>query len=83
MNQSVNKCTGPVAVARVDNETSGLIDHNEIHILIENVERDIFAFRRRVLWFGNFNRNRQTITQLVLGLSNGRTVNTDLALGDQ
>ena len=51
VHQRVYKCAVRVPRSRVDHHAAGLVDNDNVRILIDDVERDILRFKRNVLRF--------------------------------
>ena len=58
MDQRIDQRAGPVAGAGMHDEPHRLVDHDQLVVLIEDVERDIFALRLRRLWLRQRDRHR-------------------------
>ena len=83
VDQRIDQGTGPIAISGMDDKAGGFIDDDEVDVLVEDVECDIFPLGSRIFRRGNLDCNAKTLAQLVFGLADWFTVNADLASADE
>jgi hypothetical protein len=83
VDQRIDQRAGPVAVAGMYHETRRLVDDDQVGILVENVECNIFSRRRCVFRFGDFNGDADAFAQLVFRLAHDLAVDADLPVADE
>ena len=81
--QRIDQGASPVARAGVNDQTGRLVDDDEFGVLVENVERDIFAGRFGGFGLGKLDRDAVACRNLALGLGDRRTAHSHGALPDK
>src|SRR5271154_7509344 len=81
--QCVDECAGGMSRRRMDDEPRGLVDYDEMLVLVDDSQRHILAEQRRILrrWRGNL--DSRAGEDLGGGIARPRPVDRDLAGLDQ
>jgi hypothetical protein len=83
MDQRVDQGAGPVAGAGMHDQSGRLVDDDQFGILVEDVERDVFAPGFSRFGLGQADRHRLTGLQLAAWITGGLSAKHDGALADQ
>ena len=81
--QRIHQRAGLVARGRMHHEAAGLVDDDDVVILIDDVERDIFRSRFGRGGFRNVDCDRIAGGDMISGVANGGVLDGDLAREDQ
>ncbi len=77
--ERVDKRAGPVAGSRMDDEACRLVDHDQIRILVDDLERNGFRRWCRVFGRRHVDREHRARVDALTGIADGAAVNLDLA----
>jgi len=80
--QGVDQGAVRVAGGRMDHQARGLVDHDDVVVLVDHVQGDVLGGQGRLAELGNVHGDRLTAGEAG-AFSGGLAVDTDAALGDQ
>ena len=70
-NQRIHQRPGFVAGRRVHHEPRGLVDDDDVVVFMDDIERDVFALRRRIGRLRHVDYDRIALGHVISGVADG------------
>ena len=81
--QRVDQCAGRMPGRRMHHEAARLVDDDEIVVLVDDIERDIFALRLRIVRRRHVDHDRVGGVDAVFGIADGPPADRDRAVENE